>query len=150
MGIEVALTLVHRWQRRGGFRAFRLPGALIVSEPEEAVFQDRPTPYSAKLFAVQFGPREPCRIREVAVGIQRAIAQEPKSVAVKTVGARLGDGVHDRAAEFSIFGVEAVGDEAELFDRIEIGDQAGAEKNAADGNDTTCGLSRPCGSRNMS
>src|SRR5947207_15541536 len=112
MGIEVALTLVHRWQRRGGFRAFRLPGALIVSEPEEAVFQDRATPYSAKLVAVQFGPREPCRIREVAVGIQRAIAEERKSVAVKTVVVRLGDGVHERSTEFSLFVVEAVGDQS--------------------------------------
>ena len=76
---------------------------------------------------MQFGPREPCRIREVAVGIQRAIAQEPKSVAVKTVGARLGDGVHDRAAEFSVFGVEAVGDQSKFLDRVQVGNQAGAQ-----------------------
>jgi hypothetical protein len=40
---------------------------------------------------------------------------------MKAVRARLGDGINNRAAKLPIFGVEAVGDQPELLDGIEIG-----------------------------
>ncbi len=64
---------------------------------------------------------------EVVLGVQRVVAQEFERIAVETVRARLGDRVHYRAAEFSIFRVKAVGDKAELFHRIEIRNQPGSQ-----------------------
>ena len=45
---------------------------------------------------------------------------------METVGSGLGDGVHDATAELAIFRVEAVGDEAEFLDGIDVGNKAGA------------------------
>ena len=42
---------------------------------------------------------------------------------MKAVGAGFGDGVDDGTAEFAIFGIKAVGDEAKFLDRVQIRDQ---------------------------
>ncbi len=60
-------------------------------------------------------------------GIHRVVAQELEYIAVEAVRARLGDGVHHRAAELSVFGIEAVGDKAKLLDRIKIWNQPRAQ-----------------------
>ena len=59
--------------------------------------------------------------------VQCGGANKLEHVAMETICARFGDGVHHRPAEFSIFGVETVGNKPELFDRIEIGNQACTE-----------------------
>jgi hypothetical protein len=93
---------------------------LVVSEPEKAVLQDRPTPYRTELVAMECSLRETGRVREITIGIHRVIAQEPESVAVKAVGARLRDGIHNRATELAVLGVKAVGDEAKFLDGVQV------------------------------
>ena len=61
---------------------------------------------------------------EVVLGIQRLVPHELEDIAVEAIRARLGDGVHHRAAELSIFRVEAVGDKPKFFDGIKIRNQA--------------------------
>ena len=46
---------------------------------------------------------------------------------MNAVGTRLGNRIHHRSAEFSVLSIKAVGDKAELLDRIEIGNQARTE-----------------------
>ena len=46
---------------------------------------------------------------------------------MKAVGAGLSNRVHYRAAEFSIFGVKAIGDQPEFFHGIKIGHQPGPQ-----------------------
>ena len=73
--------------------------------------------------APQFG----LALRKVILGIQLVVAQELEDVPVKAVGAGLGDGIDHRTAEFSVFGIEAVGNQAELLDGIQVGNQSCAE-----------------------
>src|SRR5580704_10568566 len=51
------------------------------------------------------------------------VAQELEGITVKSIGARLGNGIDDRAAEFPIFRVEAVGDQAEFLNGVQVGNQ---------------------------
>src|SRR5580692_5528313 len=51
------------------------------------------------------------------------VAEELEGITVKSVGARLSNGIDDRAAEFPIFGVEAVGDQAEFLNGVQVGNQ---------------------------
>ena len=60
-------------------------------------------------------------------GIHRVVAEELEYITVEAVRARLGDGIHHGAAELSVFGIEAVGDKAELLDGIEIRNQTRAQ-----------------------
>ena len=46
---------------------------------------------------------------------------------MKTVGAGLGYRIHDRATEFSVFGIKAIGDEPEFFDGIQVRNQSSAQ-----------------------
>ena len=52
------------------------------------------------------------------------VPQELEYIAVETVRARLGNGIHHCATELSIFRVEAVGDKPKFFDGIKIRNQA--------------------------
>ena len=47
-----------------------------------------------------------------------------ENIAMEAIRARLGDGVHHRATEFSVFRIEAVGDKPKFFDGIKIRNQA--------------------------
>src|SRR5580700_9876485 len=51
------------------------------------------------------------------------VAEELEGITVKSVGARLSNGIDDRAAEFPIFRVEAVGDQAEFLNGVQVGYQ---------------------------
>ena len=59
--------------------------------------------------------------------IECVVAPEIKRISVDAVGAGLGNRVHHRAAEFSILGIKAVGDQPEFLHGIKIGDQPGAQ-----------------------
>ena len=100
-----------------------LPGALVVREPKYLVFPNWPTRGVAKLIAAQFGLAR----REVIRCVELVVTEKLEYVAVKAVGARLGDGVHDGAAEFTVFGIEAVGYQPEFLNRIEIWNHARAQ-----------------------
>ena len=59
-------------------------------------------------------------IKEIA-GIQLLIAQEFEGRSVKIIIARLGHRIDNGPRETAVFGVEGVGDQAKLLDRIESG-----------------------------
>src|SRR6266403_2456205 len=101
--VKIAEALVcRRYRDKASFRTLHLPRALIIREPENFVFPERPARRIAKLIAPQFG----LACRKVILGIQLVVTQELKNVSVKSVGARLSDGIDDRTAEFSVFGVK--------------------------------------------
>ncbi len=104
------------------FRGPHLSGSLIIREPEQLVFPEWTSCCKAELVLPKFRLR--LAGEEVVLGIHLLIAQEVENIAVETVRARLGDGVHHRAAEFSVFRVKAVGDQTKFFDGIKIRNQA--------------------------
>ena len=113
--IESAAAFGSRRNRNEtGFRPLHLPRALIVREPEQLVLDDRAAGRVTELIAAEFRLGR----REVVFCVELIVAQEFERIAVETVGAGLRDGVDDRAAELAVFGVEAVGDQAE-FSSIE-------------------------------
>ena len=98
--------------------SFDLASTLIVGEPEDLVFPERPAHCIAELIAPKFrfgGIKE-------SPGVEFVVAQKLEDGAVDSIGTRLGNRIHDRAAEFSVLRVKAVGDETKLFHRIKIGD----------------------------
>ena len=124
--IKISLQLVSaRHGNFADFRALHLSGSLIVGEPEQLVFPERASGCKPELMPPQLGLG--LAGEEVVLGIHRIVAQELESIAMKAVGARLRDRVHHRAAEFSVFRVEAVGDEPEFLDGIKIRNQTGPE-----------------------
>ncbi len=105
-----------------GIDALGLARALIVGEEEDLVVANRPAEGSAKLVLAEGAARG----REVVAGIEIGVAQEVEGAAVKAVGAGLGDDADLAAAELAILGVEVAGDDAELGDGVEVGDDGGA------------------------
>ena len=91
------------------------------------VFPYRPACRVTELIAPQLGLSKSKFIREVIVGIQLFVAQKLEDVAVKAVGAGFRDGVHHRAAEFPVLGIETIGDEAKFLHRVQIRYQTRAE-----------------------
>ena len=104
-------------------RADNFASALIVCEPEDVVLPERAAHRIAELVAAQF-----CLEGiEIIAGVEFVVADELEPIPVNAVGAGLGDRVHHRTAEFSVFGIKAVGDQPEFFDGVEVGDQPGAQ-----------------------
>src|SRR5206468_7661172 len=108
----------------------------VVSKPEKPVLPKWPADGIPKLIASQFrarrfsiGSGRGLVVKEL-VGVELVIAQELEDIAVNAVGSRLGDGIHHSATEFAVFGVEAVGDQPEFRDRIQIRDKARAQVSA--------------------
>ncbi len=121
---KVALTLGGgRHVNDACFGALHLSCSLIIREPEQFVPPERPSDGIAELIASQFGLGG----REEIGGIQLVVAQELEYISMDSVGARLGDGVQHRSAEFSVFGVEAVGDKTKFLDGVKIRHQPGAQ-----------------------
>ena len=99
-----------------------LPGALIVRKPEQPVFEERPSNGVPELVAFS----TPFRDRK-RVASSLSLRRNSKGGTVKAVGAGLGDGVHDGAAEIAVLGVEGIGDQPELRNRVEVGDNSRAK-----------------------
>src|SRR5204863_5120786 len=96
--------------------AFDLPRGLIICKPEKLVLQKRPADRVSELVATQLRARR-FSVRsgrglvvEEVVRVEFVIADKLEHVSVNPVGSRLGDRIHDRAAEFTVLGIEAVGD----------------------------------------
>src|SRR6266481_5149049 len=88
---------VARIQRRNGGDcgyAFGLANALVVEEEKCPLWNDWPADGSTKLVALE---RRDLRAVEEIPGVQRAVAEEFVSAAVKSTRARAGDGVNDAA-----------------------------------------------------
>ena len=83
---------------------------------------DRTAESPAKLVLVEC----PALGREVVAGIEIGIAQEFENVAMQGIGPGLCDDVDLASAELTIFGVKVIGENAELGDRVQIGDDGGA------------------------
>jgi hypothetical protein len=63
---------------------------------------------------------------EVVARIEIGVAQKIERAAVEPVGAGLGDYADLSAGKLSVLGIEVAGDDAELGDRIEVGNDGGA------------------------
>ncbi len=81
-----------------------------------------PAEAAAELIALQFGHDQ----REKVPRIKGVIADELVGGAVELVRARLGDGIDNRARSSSVFGAVVVGEDAELFERVRVGNDRGS------------------------
>ena len=108
-------------RNQSGIDALPLARALIVGRKEDLVALDGAANGSAELIlnksAAGWG--------KIVARVQIGVSQELEKVAVKCVAARLGDDVDLAAAEFAILGVKVAGENAELGDGVEIGDDRG-------------------------
>src|SRR4029077_6855216 len=84
---------------------------------------DWPASRLAKLIAAQLGLGG----REVVGSVELVVTEKLEDIFETTVAARLGDGVHDRATEFSVLGIEAVSNQPEFLNRVQIGNHASAQ-----------------------
>ena len=100
-----------------GVDTLRLPGSLVIEEEEELVAANRAAEGAAELVL----PEGAARRREIIARIEIGIAQELEGVAVKFIGSGFGDNADLAAAVLAILRVEVAGDDAELRDRVEIG-----------------------------
>ena len=91
--------------------------ALIVGEKENFAPLDGATESSTELVLDECAASG----REIIARVQIGVSQELEKVAVKCVAAGLGDDVDLAAAEFAILRVKVAGKNAELGDRVEIG-----------------------------
>ena len=100
-----------------GIDSLRRSGSLIIGEEENLVLSNRAAERSAELVLIECAARG----RKVVARVEIGVAQEFESIAVKCVGAGFRDDVDLAAAELAIFRVEVVGENPELGDGIEVG-----------------------------
>src|SRR6185295_12703333 len=114
---QVSVAICHR--RNGdqpGIDTLALARALEIAEEKQLVLFDRTADRSTKLvLAIEAAFR-----REKVSGIERGVSQELKSASVNLIGTRLGDHIHHAAGIVAILGVEIVGKNPKLGDRIQI------------------------------
>src|SRR6185503_7403097 len=75
-GVEPSLLFVHRRDETRTRNAFLVAQALVVSEPERTVLDQRSARRGAELVPLAFRLGKPERVREEVRGIQRVIAEE--------------------------------------------------------------------------
>ncbi len=63
---------------------------------------------------------------EIITGVEQGVPEELESIAVKGVAAGLGDDANHPAVVVAVFGVEIVGEDAQLLDGIEVGNDRGS------------------------
>ena len=97
--------------------SLRRSGALIVGEEENLVLADRAADGSSKLVLVERAARG----RKIVAGIQIGVAQEFEDIAVECIGPGFRDHVDLAAAELAVFRVEVAGENPELGDGIQVG-----------------------------
>ena len=97
-------------------------GPLVIGEEEDLVALDGAAGRAAKLILPE------CRLGqiEVPLGIERCVAEKLEAIAMKLVASRFGDDGDHAAIVVSVLGVEVVGQYAEFFDRIEVGNNGSA------------------------
>ncbi len=106
--------------------ALRGSGSLVVGEEEELVALDgagyRTAKGSAELALVEGG----AGLVEVSPGVEVGVAEELEGFAVEVAGAGFADDADDAAVVVAVLGIEVGGEDAELFDGVEVGDDGGA------------------------
>src|SRR5208283_2994876 len=90
---------------------------LIVSEEENRVLTNWPAERAAELVSIE---RSACW-RKIISRVEVPVADKIENVAVKCVGAGFRDNVNLPPAEFAVLGIEIVGENPELGDGIEVG-----------------------------
>ena len=95
--------------------------ALIVGKEEKLRVPDGSTKGSAKLVLFEGRPGG----IKVTARIERGIAEELERFPVKDTAAGLGDDSYDSAILVSILGIEVVGENTELFNRIQVWNNRG-------------------------
>src|ERR1700716_3427061 len=96
----------------------------VVCEEEQLVFLDRPA-NGATEFVLVISPNLPDGV-EVVASIQAGVADELEHISMQRVGARFGNHIDLAAAVVAVFGVVVVGENAELGQRVKIGNSCGA------------------------
>ncbi len=91
--------------------------SLIIGEKENLVLPDRAADGSPELVLV----KRAARGRKIVAGIEIRVAQEFEDIAVECVGAGLRDHVDLASAELAVFRVEVAGENPELGDGIQVG-----------------------------
>ena len=91
--------------------------ALVVTESEQPVAEQRTTEGGAELVLLQHGLGLILR-REVVARLQRIVAVELPRRPRQRVAARLGDDIHHRAGVAAVFGREGMGQDLEFLDRV--------------------------------
>ena len=112
---------------RAGRASVHLPVGLIIGKPKQLVLDRRPAHCVSVLVPLQSSF---ARVEE-SPGVQIVIPQKLKCCAVDGVRSALGNGVHERAAEAAVFGIETVGNQVELLNRVEIRLDSGLEVRSA-------------------
>ncbi len=105
-----------------GVDALGLAGALIVDEVEDFIAMDGAAEGAAELVLAEGSAGG----REVVAGVEIGVAEEVEGAAVEAVAAGFGDDADLAAAELTDLGVEVAGDDAELGDGVEIGNDGGS------------------------
>ena len=118
-----ARCAVCRHRHQTGARARHLPRPLIIGEPENSVLPERSAYRIAKLVLPQLGLS---RIEKVA-RIKMIVAQELEGGSMHAVRTRFRDRIHHAAAEPPVLGVEAICDQPEFSNRIEVGNKTCAQ-----------------------
>ena len=93
--------------------------SLVGAEEEEPVLDDRAADAAAKLVALEMVRHR----REKVARVHRAVAQELEHRAVQLVRAGLGHDVDHGARRPAVLGAVVVGLDAELFERVRIGER---------------------------
>src|SRR5439155_9238886 len=112
IGTEVA-TALRNCRHLHGSRARTAHDAcsLIIGKPEDFVLPERTSDGVTELVLAQFSDAA----IEVPGGVEFVVAQEFKHSSMNAVGSGLGYRIHHTSAEFSIFGIEAVGNETKFL-----------------------------------
>ena len=114
---KVAAKFLGRGDRKSCAYPLHHPVALIIPEEKYLVAFNRPAEGTAKLILMVRSPRR----NKIIASIQVGIAEKLEQVAVIPVGSRFRDDVDLPAAIVAVFGVEVIGDNAKLRDRVQVG-----------------------------
>ena len=95
--------------------------SFIGREKESPILLDRPAESPAKLVLIEFWllTGNTLQSREaVRIGVELRVPEKLVNVAMKVVGSRFCNHIHDRAGIAAVFGVKGVGQNTEFFNAV--------------------------------
>ena len=102
---------------------YALPGALVVAEDEELIFDDRAAQRSAKLVPMNLVGQA----GEVVLRVERTVAIKLENIAMPIIGSGLGDDTHHAAWGEPVARIKVVANHAEFLGRVGIRKWCGSE-----------------------